>query len=561
MTEGVKLFHVNAAPTLQVQGRSGQSTLSNDLALQAPARSTRERGQRVLGLPSSSRWWLLLVGLIAAVLCLPFFRIVRLGDEGVWLSGAQRLIQGDALYVDFASILPPGSFLLTEAWFRLAGISIGSAHSLAILTIIGIACFTFLACQQAAKSAPLSAVLVTGWLVMSQGPWTQVNHHWFTTLFSMVAAWAALANVEHAQRWLRWPLIAGVAAGMAAMVTPHRGALTMLAAVTAFWNLRRHRAEFIAYVLGCALIPAALLAYVVKKEALAAAFYYVIRINAERYIPNFSVPFGTGNQFSLAQCLFPLVALLTLLVCAHDWRSCLRDRLLWSCAAFALAGFAGCFPSPDVTHIGMATPLVCPLLAHCTIRLTQWWRPAWWRYRYLAVVVAGVAIGYCALSTLYFLGLSQAALRWEIVSTPRGSVAFTGTQTGLPGLLTWIAATPSGDAYFFYPYLPMLSFLTTRVQVSKYDLFVPGATPGSAYRDACISVMRHASWVVVDRFQTDKDVLKRMFPSISDVKPLETKRFEQALDDAFDLVAQEGVFELRHRREGISDTICAGIAE
>jgi hypothetical protein len=81
---------------------------------------------------------------------------------------------------------------------------------------------------------------------------TEINHHWFTTLFSMVAAWAALANVEHAQRWLRWPLIAGAAAGMAAMVTPHRGALVMLAAVTAFLYLRRHWAELIAHVLGCA---------------------------------------------------------------------------------------------------------------------------------------------------------------------------------------------------------------------------------------------------------------------------------------------------------------------
>ena len=71
---GIKLFHINTAPTLRAQGRSGQSTLSDDPALQAPARSTRERGVR--GSSSSSRWWLLLVGLIAAVLCVPFIRTV-----------------------------------------------------------------------------------------------------------------------------------------------------------------------------------------------------------------------------------------------------------------------------------------------------------------------------------------------------------------------------------------------------------------------------------------------------------------------------------------------------
>ena len=73
---GIKLFHINTAPTLRAQGRSGQSTLSDDPALQAPARSTRERGQRVRGSSSSSHWWLLLVGLIAAVLCVPFIRTV-----------------------------------------------------------------------------------------------------------------------------------------------------------------------------------------------------------------------------------------------------------------------------------------------------------------------------------------------------------------------------------------------------------------------------------------------------------------------------------------------------
>ena len=553
---GIKLFHINTAPTLRAQGRSGQTTLSDDPALHAPARSTRERG--VHGSSSSSRWWLLLVGLIAAALCVPFIRTVGIGDEGVLLHGAQRMLRGKDFYADFFEFLPPGGFVLTEAWFSITGISFGSARLLAILTIVGIACFTYLACRQASKNAPLSALLATGWVVMSQGIWTQVSHHWFTTLFSMVAAWAALANVEHAQRWLRWPLIAGVAAGTAAMVTPHRGALAMLAALTAFLNLRRHRAQLIAYVLGCALAPAGLLAYVVGHHALAAAFDDVIRFTAERYAPIQSVPFGYEGQNLPLQYLFQLAALLTLLVCARDWRTCLRDHLLWPCAAFALAGFVGCFPRPDIAHIGFAAPLACPLLACCMTRLTQRWRPAWWRYRYLVVVV--VVIGLCARPAVYFLRKSQAALRVEIVPTPRGGVAFFGAP-GVPELLARIAATPSGDAYFFYPYLSILAFLTAREQVSKYDLFMPGYTLPSQYQDACISVMRHASWVVIDRRLTDPNVLKQMFPAIRDAEPQEKKRFEQALDGGFELVAQEGTFELRRRREGISDTVCAGIAE
>ena len=72
--------------------------------------------------------------------------------------------------------------------------------------------------------------------------------------------------------------------------------------------------------------------------------------------------------------------------------------------------------------------------------------------------------------------------------TPRGGVAFVAPETGFPELLARIAPTPSGDAYFFYPYLAMLSFLTAREQVSKYDLFVAGATSPSEYQNACISV-------------------------------------------------------------------------
>ena len=88
-----KVLTIEAEDT---QGRSSQATLSADPALSddatLQARSTRERG--VHGSSSSSHWWLLLVGLIAAVLCLPFFRVVGVGDEGFLLHGAERMLRG-----------------------------------------------------------------------------------------------------------------------------------------------------------------------------------------------------------------------------------------------------------------------------------------------------------------------------------------------------------------------------------------------------------------------------------------------------------------------------------
>jgi hypothetical protein len=192
------------------------------------------------------------------------------------------------------------------------------------------------------------------------------------------------------------------------------------------------------------------------------------------------------------------------------------------------------------------------------IRLTQSWRPS---FRYAA---AAVLIALCLPSVWVFQGLVRQALATEIVATPRGGVRLMGGFTSgrrLPELFSRIAATPSGDAYFFYPYDAMLPFLTGRTHVSKYDLFQPDYTTPAQYEEACRSVIRDASWVVVDRNWTDyNNSWKNGFPSMPDAKPQETTRFEQALDSAFELIPNTGTFELRRRREGVSDSVCDGIA-
>jgi hypothetical protein len=494
--------------------------------------------------------WLLFVGLAVFLLCLPFMHsIFDLADEGQVLHGAERLLRGRRLYIDFFEFLPPGSFVIMSAWFGVAGISLWSARLLAISTIIGIACSTYLACRQASKHSPSSALVAIGWAVMSQGPWTQINHNWFTTLFSMMAAWAALASVEKPPRWQGKPLLAGVAAGAAAMVIPSRGGLAMLAGATSFVGSCRQRTNLIRYLLGSALIPLCVLAYLIEQGALAAAFDDVILFPTTRYASVAIVPFGhlADDQNWPLKYLFPVVALLTIIICVRDPQTCLHDRVFRSCVAFGLAGFIGCFPRPDIAHVAFAVPLVCPLLTYCINRIIASWLP---KYRYaLAALVIVVGIP----SVGAYSSFAYTALRGELVATPRGGVTFYGT----PDVMARIAIAPPSDRYFFYPFMPMLPFLTAREHASKYDVFIPGYTTASQYQETCVSALRQASWVVILR---DPNWLRVNFPALRD-EPVETKRFELALQTGFEFVARDGPFELRRRVKTVDEAVCAGIAE
>jgi hypothetical protein len=159
-----------------------------------------------------------------------------------------------------------------------------------------------------------------------------------------------------------------------------------------------------------------------------------------------------------------------------------------------------------------------------------------------------------------FLSISQDALRGAAVPTTRGEAKLV-TQPGVREMLARIEAMPPHDAFFFYPYVPMLPFLARREHVAKYDLFIPGYTLPSQYHDACLSVMRRADWLVIDRTWIGPTAWKLAFPAMQNPQPHETLDFERALDRGFEFVALDGTFELRRRHKDASDVICTGPAE
>jgi hypothetical protein len=76
---------------------------------------------------------------------------------------------------------------------------------------------------------------------------------------------------------------------------------------------------------------------------------------------------------------------------------------------------------------------------------------------------------------------------------------------------------------------------------------------------AHVSAIREATWVVLDRNLTNPTTLLGSFPSMSEPNLPERTRFEQALKNGFELVATEGIFELRRRVLTVDATVCNGI--
>jgi hypothetical protein len=510
--------------------------------------------------PSIGAFWLLLVLVVSVLLTAPFIITVRWWDEGIFLLGAERLLHGDRLYADFFEFLPPGSFLITAGWLAMVGTAFWSVRCLAILVILGVSCLIYLTCRSVLKNAAASALFAVAWLVSSlfdHGMLVQISHHWFTILFSMTSARAAIARTEGEQHWLPGPLVAGLAAGAAAMVTPTQGVAAAFAAATAYLNVRRYRAETGIFMLGCAIVPIGLLVYLLAHGTLIDAYQDVIVFPAERYLAvnhiRYASPEGIRANIMLAG-LFPLAALLTIATLVATWRTCHRDRKFYVCIAFGLAGWVGVAPRPDFWRFIWSAPLVCPLLAYCAHSLMRTWRPL---YRYMPVVAV---ILLCIPSAHQLEQALRQALRAQVVETPRGEVTYRDPEATANErkIMTWMTAAPAQDKFFFYPYVQMLPFLVRRTQVSRYDVFLPQYTTPAQYHEACLDVMRQASWVVRDRRW--EDPIFRQAVGVQGPLPPESGRFEKVLDEGFEPIERFGVIEIRKRREQASEAACAGIS-
>ncbi len=477
--------------------------------------------------------------LLSALLCLPFVAYVPwIGDEGIMLHAGQRMLAGRRVYADFFEFHTPGTFLIAEAWLRVAGASILSIRVLSTACVAAVALLTYLCCARVSGRRWASAALALAWVGCTQGKHTQLSHQYFTTALSMASFLAVVGG--------RTPAAgrAGVFAGAAAMTTSGRGALAVLAALASLGPRWR---SWLIFAAGVAAIPAACTAYLLWRGVLDEAIQDIFVWTARRYTGIQAVRIGahaTAEDLPLVLA-YPL-AVLALLMLLVTRRGELKGRLVAS-IAFAVCGLVGSFPRPDDWHMSVAAPLILPLLALGWDALAA----SAGRFRWVPAAAAGLALAPAALA---YGHSAKHALSIERVDTPAGAVAF--EEEGIGPIVRQLAPLPKSDHFFFYPYMPLLPVLTHRDHVAKVDLFTPHYTTPEQYDAACREVMGAADWVVFDRLWTDPRHLRAVFPAMREATSPASLKLEAALARGFAPSADTGRFLLMKRTPAAGQALC-----
>ncbi|MGH6613562.1 glycosyltransferase family 39 protein [Sphingomonas sp.] len=486
----------------------------------------------------------LLVALATAVLCLPFLRSVWwVSDEGIWLHAAQRVIGGQVLYRDFFEFYPPLGFLIVTGWTTLFGSSLLAARLLIVLVIALTAWFTFSCCRIMSNRVGVSAILTLAWVIGSQGPWTQVNHQWLSSLFSVMALWAILSAEGKTGRLA----LAGLAASAATLVTTHRGGLVALAGLAALLSRRSLKALLIYAASGLALL-AAVLALLWWQGSIATVFDQVILFPLHQNAAVMRVSFGAfvDQQTIFIVAIFPLAACLLILGLWRHGPALLRRPHWGTAGLFALAGFLGCFPRPDAVHNSFAVVLGLPLLAALISLLWPAGRakPIYWSLAGAILLIPAYPLVKAALQ----------AGKAQQVQTRAGLISLV-PKNGTADIMHRLESLPPGDSVFFYPYDPMLPYLTGRRHPAGIDILVPQYSTAAQYLETCRQVMREAKWVSFNLDVSRPAFYRAIFPAMSNPQPPETLAFEAALREGFAEAALDGHFQLL-RRTRASTKLC-----
>jgi hypothetical protein len=394
-------------------------------------------------------------------------RFVLSYDEGIFLDGARRILEGQAPYRDFFILMGPASFWFQAAALKLFGLTLAASRIVVILDLSTIAAcvYQFVARRTrpalGAFVAALCIVLETAEPVVALP-----NHRWDSAALATLAVTILSANARGPWLW-----VAGACAALAAWATP---TVLLVGLALALCIFLRDRANLWRFCAGAGLVSLAAGCTLAMQGALLPMLHQMLWTGSNYNGPNW-VPYGGGlggyaDLFKdihgvewVARGLIvsgmTLPVLLPPLALLFAWLSRRTSEWMIPCVG-ALALLATAYPRFDLPHLTYVAPLFYALLA-AGIAAAPY--P---RIKLPAFLLASLLLTIFAPYTILRRTSEQE------FSSNVGLLRASGDDVIL--LRSLQNQIPRDSNLFVFPYLPVAYFLTLSHNPTRYSYLQPG---------------------------------------------------------------------------------------
>ncbi len=521
------------------------------------------------GEQAAGSYWPSAVGVFLGVAAVLWWtmaeRLSLIGDEGIYLEGARRILQGQAPYRDFFVLTGPGTFWLHALIFKMLGLSLRHGHVVLILDVAFLSAAVFWLAAHLLRP-PGAAILTFLFAAFETANPTvlTVNHRWDSAALAVAAVVLLFHALERALDRPRWWLIAGggVLAALAAWTTP-----TLLAVVAALGvgllplpNRVRSLAAYAGGVAAGSALPAAVLW---REGALAAMLQHLLW-SGSNYPSANGFSYGTiaggysgvlagaaGLELAIRLVILAVVAIpvyLPLLgFVVWPWR--LRrasdlGRLERRRLRFLLVASFGLWLSAYPWFLGHLTSVAA---------LSYVLGAAW---------LGKTLVGRAKFATVLSLVLLGAIfLSSTVRSTPAPAMETrVGRVRASAGDLAVVEAVskhvPAGDTLFVFPYQPIIYFLTGATNPCRYSFLQPGMMNDRDEAAALADLERNPPhWIFYE--DVPPQTYLRISPH-SDPKRLRMPHLEAFIRSRYRLADEyrspQGTFQIRELRSGAPDS-------